>query len=48
MCLCLGCGVVDDVGGSGCVVWARVWVVKGGVVLCLCGLIIWIICVDGR
>ena len=32
--------------GSGWQCWARVW--KGGVVLCLCELRIWIICVDGR
>ena len=45
MCLCLGCGGVGGVGGSGYGVWTRVW--RGGVVLFLCEMCVWIICVDG-
>ena len=33
-------------GASGWAAWARVW--KGGVVLSLCLLLDWIICVDAR
>ena len=41
MCLCFGCGGGEWVGD-----WPRVW--RGGVVLCLCELSVWILCVDGR
>ena len=44
--LCFGCGGVSAVRGIGWEVWARVW--EGVVVLSLCLLCVWIICVDGR
>ena len=46
MCLCFGCGGAGGVGGEWVGGWSRVW--EGGVVLCLCVLRVWIICVDGR
>ena len=46
MCLWFGCGGVGGVGGEWWATWARDW--EGGVVLCLCVLGVWIICVDGR
>ena len=45
MCLCLGCGGVGGVGGEYVGAWTSVWM--GGVVLLLCELWVWIICVDG-
>ena len=36
MCLCLGCGGVDGVGGQWVVAWNKVW--RGGVVLGQCEL----------
>ena len=41
VCLCFGCG---GVGGE----WAWTRVGSGGVVLCLCEVGVWILCVDGR
>ena len=48
MCLCLVCGGVGGVGweGSGLVSWTWVW--RGGVILCLCELLVLILCVDDR
>ena len=46
MCLCFGCGCVGGVGESRWAAWANVW--EGGVVLCLCVLLVWILYVDGR
>ena len=46
VCLCFGCGGVGGVGGE--------WVggldqgLEGWVVLCLCEVRVWILCVDGR
>ena len=42
VCLCFGCGGVGGVGGE------CVGVLRGGVVLCMCELSVWILCVDGR
>ena len=39
VCLCLGCGGVGSVGRRG-VAWTR----EGGVALCLCVLLVWILC----
>ena len=46
VCLCSGCGGVCGVGGEWVGAWTRVW--RGGVVLCLCEVRVWILCVDGR
>ena len=48
VCLCFGCGGVGDVDGEwvgGLDQGLDGW---GGVVLCLCEVWVWIICVDGR
>ena len=46
MCLCFACGGVGGVGGE----WVRGLgqSLGGWVVVCLCVLRVWIICVDGR
>ena len=44
MCLCFGCGGVGGVDGE----WVGGWERWGGVVLCVCEVCVWIICVDGR
>ena len=44
--LCFGCAGVYVVGGEWVGTWTRVW--RGGVVLYMCELLVWIICVDGR
>ena len=46
MCLCFGCGGVGGVCGEWVGAWTRVG--SGGVVLCLCEVSVWILCVDGR
>ena len=46
VCLCLGCGGVGGLGRK--CVGACNWIWKSGVVLCLCDLRVWIICVVGR
>ena len=46
VCLCFGCSGVGGVGGEWVGAWTRV--LRGGVVLCLCEVLIWILCVDGR
>ena len=46
VCLFLGCGGVDGVDGEWVGDWTMVW--RGVVVLCLCEMLVWIICVDGR
>ena len=46
VCLCFGCGGVGGVVREWVVAWSRVW--RGGVVLCLCELRVWIICADDR
>ena len=44
VCLCMGCGVVVGVCGEWVWSWTRVWM--GGMVLCLCEMWVWILCVD--
>ena len=46
VCQCLGCGGMGGVSGEWVGVSTRVW--RGGVMLCLCEMWVWIICVDVR
>ena len=42
----LRCSGMGGIGGEWVEAWTRVWM--GGVVLCLCEMWVWILCVDGR
>ena len=46
MCLCFGCGGVGGVGGEWVGGLDQGW--ERWVVLCLCEVCVWILCVDGR